>query len=168
MSASAARAVAPLAAITLAIMLASCAGDSSPTAPVTTGAASLSQASSENPNGRAGTMPAFYDGQLHTINFKEEPRAAEQALLAHNGSINTIYMSDAGLPGGAPFVSVIDAIQGDGFNPLWQEVQISFTAGHTPRQLTSDTEVLAAQASGEIALFPTDEVYRCSVIGPKP
>ena len=54
------------------------------------------------------------------------------------------------------------------YNPLWQEVQIAFTAGHTPRQLTSDTEVLAAQASGEIALFPTDEVYRCSVVGPKP
>ena len=83
-------------------------------------------------------MPAFYDGQLFTINFKEEPRAAEQALLAHNASINRIYM-----------------------------VQIGFTPGHTPRQLTSDTEVLAAQTSGEIALTPTDEVYRCSVIGPK-
>jgi hypothetical protein len=41
------------------------------------------------------------------------------------------------------------------------------TAGHTPHQLTSDTEVLADQASGEILLSPTDEVYRCSVIGPK-
>src|SRR2546425_13056832 len=83
-------------------------------------------------NGRAGVMPAYYDGQLFTINFKEEPSAAEAALLAHNGSINTIYMSDPGLPGGQPFVSVLDAIQGDGFNPLWQEVQITFTAGHTP------------------------------------
>src|SRR5207237_4756027 len=99
--------VGPLAGITLPIILSSGAGDSSPTAPSATRAASLIQASSGNPNGRAGTMPAFYDGQLFTINFKEEPRAAEQALLAHNGSINTIYMSDPGLPGGAPFESVL-------------------------------------------------------------
>src|SRR2546425_8495228 len=46
-------------------------------------------------NGRGGVMPAYYDAQLFTINFKEEPGGAEQALLAHNGSINTIYMCDA-------------------------------------------------------------------------
>ena len=46
-------------------------------------------------NGSAGDMPAFYDGQLFTINFKEEPSSAEQSLLAHNGSINTIYMCDS-------------------------------------------------------------------------
>jgi hypothetical protein len=76
-------------------------------------------------------------------------------------------MSDEGLPGGEPFLSVIDAIQGDGFNPLWLEIQVHFTAGHTPRQLTSDTEIEEAVANGEITLEPTDEVYRCSVIGPK-
>ncbi len=118
-------------------------------------------------NGSGGDMPAFYDGQIFTINFKELPAGGEAATLAQNKSINTIYMSDPGLPGGLPFVSVLDAIQGDGFNPLWQEVQITFTAGHTPRQLTSDTDVLAAQASGEITLTPTTEVYRCAVVGPK-
>src|SRR5262245_3835115 len=49
-------------------------------------------------NGRAGVMPAYYDGELFTINFKEQPGGAEKALLAHNGSINVIYMSDDGLP----------------------------------------------------------------------
>jgi len=39
------------------------------------------------------------------------------------------------LPGGGLFVSVIDAIQGDGFHPLWQEVQLTFDAGVAPRQL---------------------------------
>src|SRR2546428_7159606 len=47
-----------------------------------------------SPNGSAGDMPALYDGQQFTINFKQEPSGAEAALLAHNGSINTIYMSD--------------------------------------------------------------------------
>ena len=126
-------------------------------------------ASAGNPtNGQAGDMPVFYDGQSFTINFKELASNAEVSQLLHNGSINTIYMSDAGLPGGEPFISVLDAIQGDGFNPLWQEVQIVFNPGHTPRQLFSDTEVLAAAMSGEIMLIPTTEVYRCSVVGPGP
>src|SRR5206468_9652285 len=92
----------------------------------------------QNENGSGGDMPAYYDHQLFTINFKELPPGGEQANLAHNQSINIIFMSDAGLPGGQPFVSVLDAIQGDGFNPLWLEVQVSFRTGHTPRQLFSD------------------------------
>ena len=118
-------------------------------------------------NGSAGVMPAFYDGERFLINFKELPLVAEQSVLVLNRSINTIFMSDAGLPGGQPFVSVLDAIQGDGFNPLWEEVQITFNAGVTPRQLLSDDEVGRAAQSGEISLDPTGEVYRCAVIGPK-
>src|SRR5690349_3626092 len=121
----------------------------------------------DSENGRAGTMPAFYDDVLFTINFKEQPAQGEQSLLAHNGSINVIYMSDGGLPGGQPFISVLDAIQGDGFNPLWMEVQIVFAPGVTPFQLTSDTDVDEAFDQGLIDLVPTDEVYRCSVVGPK-
>ncbi len=118
-------------------------------------------------NGIAGSMPAYYDDVLFTINFMELPPTGEKATLANNQSINVIYMSDNGLPGNAPFISVLDAIQGDGFNPLWLEVQITFNAGFTPRQLTSDTDIEAAASSSppEITLTPTDEVYRCSVIG---
>ena len=99
-------------------------------------------------NGRGGVMGAYYDAELFTINFKEEPGGAEQALLAHNGSINTIYMCDACEVAGFMFTSVLDAIQGDGFNPLWREVQITFNVGHTPRQLFSDNDVAAAAATG--------------------
>src|SRR5215831_4465935 len=118
-------------------------------------------------NGSAGEMPAYYDHELFTINFKELPPGGESANLQHNKSINTIYMSDPGLPGGQPFIAVLDAIQGDGFNPLWQEVQIAFNEGFTPRQLFSDNEVLDAAASGEVTLTTTAELYRCSVVGPK-
>ena len=45
------------------------------------------------------------------------------------------------------------------------EQQITFTAGHTPRQLTSDNDVAASLASGEITLTLTNQVYRCSVVG---
>jgi hypothetical protein len=68
---------------------------------------------------------------------------------------------------GVMFTSVHDAIQVDDFNPLWQEVQIQFTTGHAPHQLTSDTAVAAAGTVGEITLHPTAELYRCSVVDPK-
>jgi hypothetical protein len=112
-------------------------------------------------------IPAYYDGQLFTINFTELPMGAQAALLAHNGSINFIYQSDPGLPGGEPFISVLDAIPGDGFNPLWNEVQITFNPGFVRRQLFSDTEIFAAVVAGEITLIPTEEVYTCAVVGPK-
>ena len=118
----------------------------------------------DSANGRAGTMPAFYDGKLFTINFKEQPSGAEASLLGHNASINTIYMSDQAESEGFMFTSVLDAIQGDGFNPLWQEVQIVFKGA--PQQFTSDNDILAAAAAGTITLVPTTEVYRCSVVGP--
>ncbi len=122
-----------------------------------------------NQNGSAGDMPAYYDSMLVTINFKELPPQAEKEVLAHNHSINIIYMSDNGLLGDQPFISVIDAIPGDGFNPFWREVQIIFNSGFTPHQLYSDDQIESAAAgtNPEITLAPTDEVYRCSVVGQK-
>src|SRR5690349_14327871 len=124
--------------------------------------------SAQAQHGAASTIQAYYDHQLFNIQFVEFSPAAEQKLLQHNNSLNFIYQSDPGLPGGAPFISVIDAIPGDGFNPIWEEVQIAFTEGNTPRQLFSDTEVEAAVEAGEITLTFTGEVYWCPVVGPKP
>jgi hypothetical protein len=61
-----------------------------------------------------------------------------------------------------------DAVPADGFNPVREEVQIAFTAGHTPRQLFSGTEVEAAFDAGEITIEFTGEVYWCPVVGPGP
>ena len=66
---------------------------------------------------------------------------------------------------GFDFISVIDAIQGDGFNPLWREFQIIFTDPQAPFQLTSDDDIAAAVKAGTISLMKADEIYRCSVIG---
>src|SRR5437867_7728729 len=119
-------------------------------------------------NGSASAIPAYYDHNLFTIQFVEFSPSAERSLLQHNASLNFIYQSDPGLPGGRPFISVIDAIPTDGFNPIWEEVQITFTAGHTPRQLFSDDEIAAAVNAGEITLDATGEVYWCPVVGHKP
>ncbi|MDP9342487.1 MAG: hypothetical protein M3Q23_10435 [Actinomycetota bacterium] len=115
-----------------------------------------------SPNGSGGDMPAYYDGQLFTINFK-----LLKPDLHKNPSFNTIYQCDACAAAGVSFVSVLDAIQGDGFNPIWEEVQITFNPGVTPVQLTSDTDVVAAAAAGQITLTDTEEFYRCSVVGQK-
>jgi hypothetical protein len=60
---------------------------------------------------------------------------------------------------------VINAIQGQGFNALWQQVLIRFNSGFTPHQFTSEADILAAAKAGEITLIPTNEVYRDSVVG---
>jgi hypothetical protein len=127
----------------------------------------LSIAVAEGAKGSPTEIPAYYDHQLFNIHFVEFSPKAEKSLLAHNQSLNFIYQSDPGLPGGAPFISVIDAVPGDGFNPIWEEVQIAFTQGHTPRQLFSDDEIAAAAASGEVTLTDTGEVYWCPVVGQK-
>lgn len=127
-------------------------------------ACSTMPAQASNPNGAGGTMPAYYDGQLFTINLFELPSGGETSTLNRNTQINNIYMYDPGLPGGQMFISVLDAIQADGFNPLWQEVQITFLT-IAPMQLTSDTQVDSLRDAGAIALDNTGEIYRCSVIG---
>ena len=118
-----------------------------------------------NSNGAATQMPAYYDGELFTVNMFEVPGG--DAILEHNKSVNEIYASND-LDEEQEFIPVIDAIQGDGFNPLWHQNLYSFNAGFTPHQFTSDEEVLAAADAGEITLVSTDEVYRCSVVGPGP
>jgi hypothetical protein len=130
---------------------------------VTSGAALAAQGS---PNGAASQRPVFYEGEQVTVNMFEVP--ASEGLLDRNRSINTIYASKD-LDDEQDFLSVIDAIQGEGFNPLWHQILIVFNQGFTPHQFVSEDEVLAA-ASGvnpEITLVPTDEVYRCSIVGSK-
>jgi hypothetical protein len=130
-----------------------------------TGSAAL--AAQGSPNGAAAQRPVFYEGEQVTVNMFEVP-AAEGSLLENNRSINTIYASND-LDEEQDFLSVIDAIQGEGFNPLWHQVLIVFNEGFTPHQFVSEDQVLAAAAGAhpEITLVETDEVYRCSIVGSK-
>jgi hypothetical protein len=76
-------------------------------------------------NGSAGQMPAFYEGDEVTVNMKELPDDASEALIAHNQSVNEIYATND-LDEEQDFEPVIDAIQGEGFNPLWRQILIEF------------------------------------------
>jgi hypothetical protein len=130
------------------------------------GQTNMALAAQGSPNGAASQMPAFYDGELFTVNMKEMP--ASDPLIENNTSVNKIYASND-LDEEQDFMPVINAIQGDGFNPLWLQVLIVFNEGFTPHQFFSDEEVedAAAGANPEITLVVTDEVYRCSVVGTK-
>lgn len=125
-----------------------------------TGGAALAQGSA---NGAASQRPVFYEGGLVTVNMFEVP--ASDPLLEHNRGVNTIYATND-LDEEQDFNSVIDAVPGEGFNPLWHQVLIVFNQGVTPHQFVSEDEVLAAAAGShpEITLVSTDEVYRCSVV----
>jgi len=117
-------------------------------------------------NGAAGQMPAFYEGELFTVNMKE--LSASASIIAKNKNLNEIYATND-LDDPQDFFPVINAIQGEGFNPLWHQILIVFNPGFTPHQFVSEDEVEAAAAGAnpEITLVVTDEVYRCSVVGRK-
>lgn len=162
-----------VALVSLAALWTACQSDVTDPTATQTGGTVLAQpagmlAAAKSTHGAAGQMPAFYDGNLFTVNMKEMPEGASAATIAHNGSINEIYASND-LDDEQDFVPVINAIQGDGFNPLWHQNLIVFNQGFTPHQFTSDEEVLAAAAgpNPEITIVVTDEVYRCSVVGHK-
>lgn len=127
----------------------------------------VAHAATGDPEGATTQMPAFFNGQQFTVNMVELSGNSEPAIIANNPSHNTIY-AQADLDHAQPFPPVINAIQGDGFNPLWQQVLIHFNPGVTPHQFTSEAEVQAAAAAGQITLEVTNEVYRCSVVGPGP
>jgi len=115
-------------------------------------------------NGSASERQVYYDHEFFTVNMMELSDAAA-AKLAHNPGLNEIY-AYADLEDPQPFNSIIDAIPGDGMNPLWERQQIVFNPGFTPRQFFSDDEVEAASegANPEITLVDTHELYRCSVV----
>ena len=134
----------------------------------TTAAQTSGARAAGNTNGAAGQMPAYYDGQLFTVNMKEMPDKASDSTIERNMSINEIYASND-LDEEQDFIPVIDAIQGDGFNPLWRQILIVFNPGFPPHQFFSDEQIETAAAGQhpEITLVETDEVYRCSVVGTK-
>jgi hypothetical protein len=123
-------------------------------------------ATPKDTSGASRHILAFYEGDLFTVNMFEV--SASQGLLDNNSSVNTIYATND-LDEDQDFHPVIDAIQGEDFNPLWQQILIVFNEGFTPHQFVSEEEVLAAAAGDnpEITLIETDEVYLCAVVGEK-
>jgi hypothetical protein len=117
-----------------------------------------------NDNGAAGEIPSFFNGQSVTINVKQLSDTAAASIIAHNKSLNIIYVTND-LDEPQEFTPVINAVPGQQFNALWLQIQISFNPGVTPHQFTSEADILAAAQAGQITLINTGEVYRDSVVG---
>src|SRR5438105_1147850 len=107
------------------IMLAACTknetGDMNPPSANTN---DLAQKSS---NGSAGIELVYYDSMLFKMNIYQLSDQAAASELAHNHSINILYEADG-------YRTVTDAIQKDGYNPVWREVDIVFNSGFAPHQ----------------------------------
>ena len=154
----------------LSISLSACQQDGgmSPTGPSAGSQTNGLLAAQASVNGAGGQMPAYHDGELFTVNMKEQSETANAAIIGQNQNLNEIYASND-LDEEQDFTPVINAIQGEGFNPLWHQILIVFNEGFTPHQFVSEDEIEAAAAgrNPEITLVETDEVYRCSVVGKK-
>jgi uncharacterized protein (TIGR03118 family) len=124
----------------------------------------LPLAAQGNTIGAAGQNPAFFNGQSVTINAQQLPDSAAGSTLANNPSIQTIFATND-LDQTQAFNPVLNTVQGQGFNALWQQVLYSFNAGFNPRQFNSEADILAAAQSGDITFYPTNEVYRDSLMG---
>ena len=133
-------------------------------APAPTAALAGQATTNGNENGAAGEIPALFNGKSVTINVKQLSDKAAASILANNPNVKTIYVTND-LDEKQDFTPVINAIQGQGFNALWQQVLIRFNPGFTPQQFSSEADILAAAKAGEITLIPTNEVYRDSVVG---
>jgi hypothetical protein len=111
-------------------------------------------------NGRATAMLGWYDCEQHVILHKDISEGAAAALAANNTQLNTIFifpdMSN---------LDVVDAIQTEGFNPLWQEVEVTWNV--TPYLLCSDDQIFAAEMRGDVTLTTTGELESCPVVGPR-
>src|SRR5215471_12030409 len=93
-------------------------------------------------NGIASEIQAYYDCSLLNILFVKFTGTAAANLVQHNKSINIIWQQDPSVPADENH-PVINAIPGDGFNPVWQEMQIKIVAGRNPGQLCRDDDVNA-------------------------
>jgi hypothetical protein len=108
----------------------------------------------------------FYGGQQFQVNVKALDPASASAIIARSSQLHNLYISDRCDPDGRQFVTVMDAVEGDSYSPLWRGVQIEFNPGYPCHQFRSEDEITSAVKSGEISLNPTGYVYRCRVIGP--
>ena len=116
-----------------------------------------------NVNGAAGEIPSFFNGKSFTINVNELSDTASASIIAHNKSLNIIYVTND-LDDPQDFAPVINAVPSQGMNALWLQIRIQFNT-IPPQQFTSEGDILAAAQAGQITLINTGEVYRDSVVG---
>src|SRR5574341_1817119 len=79
-----------------------------------------------------------------------------------------IYAFENGIEGQGPLgfqPNVADSQPGDlNYSPLWAINIVKWNDGSTPRELKSQTEILAAQTNGELTITPSGFVVNCPFV----
>lgn len=85
-----------------------------------------------------------------------EPSATDKVYAVTNHVQSSVFASAPSPVGHANTFS--------GYSPLWQMVTVTWLAGHTPRTLKSEEEVLAAVEQGAVQLQATRVVLNCPIV----
>jgi len=119
---------------------------------VTTDVSNLPMALASNAN---------YVPRLANLLPANQPRPNPHSVLARiykflNYAQPSVLPSAPTPPGG----SAVD----EGYSPIWELMGVTWQAGHTPRELRSEDEVLKAQQAGEVVIAPLNVIVNCPVV----
>jgi hypothetical protein len=83
-------------------------------------------------------------------------------------ALANLYLFMNGVEGPNPFgfqMNVLDSTLGDpGYSPLWRHTFVTWNRGVEPRELTSEEEIIEAEAAGDVTLERSDLVVNCPVL----
>ena len=83
-------------------------------------------------------------------------------------SLGNIYVFSNGIKGPGPLgfqPNIADSQPGDlGYSPLWRINNVEWKQGISPREIKSETDILAAQKKGELNVTPSNNVVNCPFV----
>jgi hypothetical protein len=105
----------------------------------------------------------------HLTNVTGSRVAYSPALAAAPAeSLANIYAFANGIKGAGPLgfqPNVADSQPGDAkYSPLWRINMVEWQAGKTPREMTSEQQILEASAAGDVKVTPTEMVVNCPFV----
>jgi len=93
---------------------------------------------------------------------------APSLARAPASALANIYAFTNGIEGSGPLgfqSNVADSQPGDPeYSPLWRINMVEWQSGASPRELTSEEEILAAQQAGDVFVTPTEVVVNCPFV----
>ncbi len=106
-------------------------------------------------------IPAWNDGEIvHFVVVSEN-------VVDTENSANAAVLYAFGEPGNQPQADVLSAVPGDAdYNPWWDVVFVVPLPGRdlTTNPFTSEEDILAAAAAGEVVLIETEFLFLCQVV----
>lgn len=110
---------------------------------------------------RANFAPRLADALPRGPGLPGQPSSVDKVYAVTNFEQASVFAS-APLPMGP-------SSRDRAYSPLWRMVTVTWAAGHPPRRLTSEEQVLAAAEAGAVRLEVTNVVLNCPMVhrGPR-